>query len=185
MDANGNFIFAQDANGDTLPDRDANGVVILDPNGIAFNEDVSFNGWRPLGKSNTRASIQGSNFQTRDEGDDRNLRLAFTADFTVPYVEGWEGTSFVTWMRSEDLDRSSQSLSFSAIEQGLNCDVLNDRAACFNPFAVVDPQFATSVNVMDQIKTAFKERNVTELQTFDLILNGSIPQLTLPGGKVG
>ena len=187
VDANGNMLFAQDANGDTLPDRDANGVVILDPNGIAFNEDVSFNGWRPIGKSNTRSANQKSNFQTRDEGDDRNLRLAFTADFTVPYLEGWEGKAFYTWMRSEDLDRSSQSLSFSAIEQGLNCDVLTDRDACFNPFAVVDPQFATSVAVMDQIKTAFKERNVTELQTFDLILNGNVSPggFELPGGAIG
>ena len=187
VDANGNMLFARDANGDTLPDRNANGVVILDPNGIAFNEDVSFNGWRPIGKSNTLSGNQKSNFQTRDEGDDRDLRLAFTADFTVPYVEGWEGKAFYTWMRSEDLDRSSQSLSFSAIEQGLNCDTLTDRDACFNPFAVVDPQFATSVAVMDQIKTAFRERNVTELQTFDLILNGDVPLggFELPGGAIG
>ena len=44
MDANGGLLFAADANADTLPDRDANGVVILDPNGIPFNEDVNFGG---------------------------------------------------------------------------------------------------------------------------------------------
>src|SRR5690606_37849995 len=36
----GEPVFARDADGDTLPDRDETGNVIIDPNGIPFNEDV-------------------------------------------------------------------------------------------------------------------------------------------------
>ncbi len=190
-DANGNPLFAVDANGDTLPDRDSSGAVILtaDPtnpgSGIPFNEDVTFNAWRPLGNANTLSSGHNPDGSQADENDDRNWRVALQADFTVPFVEGWRGSIFYTAMEFQDTDRSTQSLSFSAIEQGLNCDVLNDRDACFNPFAVVDPADATSVHVMDAIATRFREENTTELQTWDAIFTGIVPGISLPGGEVG
>lgn len=53
VDGNGNEIFAQDADADGIPDRDGSDVVILDPVGIAFNEDVRITGWRPFGMSVT------------------------------------------------------------------------------------------------------------------------------------
>lgn len=180
----GQPLFALDANNDMLPDRDGSGRVIIDPNGIPFNEDVTFSGWRPLGKSNTLPSNFNSDGSSPDEDDNRDVRYALQADFNVPFLEGWEGTSFYTWMETESRVRNNQTLSFSAIEQGLNCDVLNDREACFNPFAVVDPNNLTSVNVMDSIFTTFRDNNKVEQQTFDLILNGSVP-IVLPGGDIG
>lgn len=184
VDSLGRPLFARDANRDTLPDRNANGVVILDPAGIPFNEDVRINGWRPFGKSNTLPSTHNSDGSMADEGDDRDIRIALQTDFTMPFIEGWEGTAFYTWMETEDRSRSTQTLSFSALSQALNCDVLNDRDACFNPFAVVDPANLTSVHVMDQISTRHRQLNQVELQTFDLILNGNLP-FSAPAGEIG
>lgn len=191
MDANGNPLFAMDANGDGIPDRDANNVVLLNPNGIPFYEDVNPNGWRPIGKAHTFSANHNSDGSRQDEGDDRDFRFTFTADFTVPFLEGWEGTSFYTWMESEDQSISSQSLSFGAIAQGLNCDILNDASACFNPFAPNANANGGSITngsaIMDQIATAFRQEIRTELQTFDIILNGELPlgDFELPGGPIG
>lgn len=184
-------LFAMDANGDGIPDRDANNVVLLNPGGIPFYEDVNPNGWRPIGKAHSLSSNHNSDGSRRDEGDDRDLRFTFTADFTVPYLDGWEGTAFYTWMESRDQDLSTQTLSFSAIAQGLNCDILNDADACFNPFAPSASANGGSVvngqGIIDQIATNFREDNRTELQTFDIILNGTVPlgDFELPGGPIG
>lgn len=187
VDSNGNAVFARDANGDTLPDRDANGVVILDPNGIPFNEDVNFNGWRPLGKAQTVPSAIGTNFSNPDEGDDRFYHVVLQADFTVPFLDGWEGTAFYTYNLRQDQDRASQLFSFSALEQGLNCDVLLDRDACFNPFAPISPEFLNTQAVADSILTQDKEDNEVEANNFDLILNGNLllGGFELPGGPIG
>lgn len=184
-------LFAMDANGDGIPDRDANNTVLLNPNGIPFYEDVNPNGWRPIGKAHALSANHNSDGSRQDEGDDRDLRFTFTADFTVPFLDGWEGTSFYTWMESRDKDISSQTLSFGAIAQGLTCDILNDADACFNPFAPNDSanggRIVNGVAIEDQIATAFREDNRTELQTFDIILNGEVPlgDFELPGGPIG
>jgi hypothetical protein len=88
MDANGNALFARDLDSDTLPDRDASGTVILDPNGIPFNEDVKFSGWRPFGKSQTRPSGLNSNGSFPGFYRERSYRVAFDVNFTVPYIDG-------------------------------------------------------------------------------------------------
>jgi outer membrane receptor for ferrienterochelin and colicin len=184
VDSLGRPLFARDSNRDTLPDRNANGVVILDPAGIPFNEDVRINGWRPFGKSNTLPSTHNSDGSMADEGDDRDIRVVLQSDFAVPFIAEWQGTAFYTWMEAEDRSRSTQTLSFKALSQALRCDVLKDRAACFNPFAVVNPANLTSVHVMDQISTRYRQLNKSQLQTFDLILNGNLPFST-PAGDIG
>ena len=151
MDANGNPLFAQDANSDTLPDRDANGFVILDPNGIPFNEDVKFSGWRPFGKSQTRPSGLNSNGSFPASSRERVWRFAFDTYFTVPFMAGWDGVASVMMSQKYHTFRHNNQ-SFSAIEQGLNCDVLLDREDCFNPFAVnpnvLDPFTNTQIVAM-------------------------------------
>ena len=142
MDSNGNPLFARDRNGDGLADRNADGVVQLDPNGIAFNEDVKFSGWRPFGKSQTRPHGNNSNGSFKQNARERSFRAAFDVNFTVPFIEGWDGVASA--MLSEEYSTwRENNQSFSAIEQGLSCDVLLERNACFNPFAVnpnvIDP----------------------------------------------
>lgn len=192
VDANGNALFAQDANGDTLPDRDANGDVILDPNGIPFNEDVRFSGWRPFGRSQTQASGLNSNTSFPGFYRERGFRVAADVNFTVPYVDGWDGVFSV--MHTEEVVLSRQNnQSFPMIEQGLSCDTLGPIDECFNPFArnpdVLRP-YTTSQAVADSIFPTQLLRNRTDsnLSTYDLVFNGTMPlpyDFELPGGPIG
>ncbi len=118
--------------------------------------------------------------------DKRTMRLALTADFTVPFIEGWEGMASYTYGQERNRDESHQSFSCSAVEQGLNCDVINDVDACFNPFGAVDPQFRNSQVVADAVMTRFRVNNLDQLQTFDLVVNGDVPLggFELPGGAI-
>jgi len=183
MDANGNPLFALDANADTLPDRDANGDVILDPNGIPFNEDVTFSGWRPFGKSQTPAAGLNSNGSFPGFYRERSFRVALDTNFTVPYVDGWDGV--FSMMHTEEVLLSRQNnQSFPMISQGLSCDTLGPVDECFNPFAVnpdVLRPYTNSQAVADSIFPTQLLRNRTDssLSTYDLVLNG---QVNLPGG---
>ncbi len=191
MDANGNPLFAADANLDTLPDRDANGVVVLDPNGIPFNEDVAFSGWRPFGKSQTAPSGLNSNGSFPGFERERSFRFAFDANFTVPYVEGWDGVASVMVSEKVRIWRNNNQ-SFSAISQGLNCDTLGPIDECFNPWAVnpdVLRPYTNSQAVADSIFPTQQLRGNTDshLFTMDLIFNGTVPlpmDFELPGGPI-
>ncbi|MDD9894727.1 MAG: TonB-dependent receptor, partial [Gammaproteobacteria bacterium] len=192
VDANGNPLFALDANGDTLPDRDMNGDVILDPNGIPFNEDVTFSGWRPFGRSQPSAAGLNSNTSFPGSYRERSFRVSADINFTVPYVDGWDGV-FSAMHSDEYLFWRENNQSFSAISQGLNCDTLGPIDECFNPFAVnpdVLRPYTNSQAVADSLfPTQFLRSTVSEkLSTYDLVLNGTMPlpnDWELPGGPVG
>ncbi|MCB1672587.1 MAG: TonB-dependent receptor [Gammaproteobacteria bacterium] len=197
-DAGGNIVL--DGYGRPLPYRDGNGQVVLaddrfasidnDPlGGIPFYEDVRLTAWLPFGKQgipNTLpTTMQKNNGLNMEKDDKRTFRGSFGADFTVPVIDGWEGTAFYTYSRMHQGDIAQQDFSYSAVEQGLNCDVINDVDSCFNPFAAVDPRFRNSQQVADAIYTLYPEDNTNYLQTFDVILNGDIPiEFELPGGPI-
>ncbi len=213
MSGDGRDLFAQpllDMNGMILTDpygnqqplRDANGSVVLagnrfasiatDPNGgVPFNEDVPFSSaWLPFGLANTNPAIfggPGSDQISRKENDERDMRLSFSADFTVPFLEGWEGTS--TYMYGIHNVVSAQTQHFSsAVEQGLNCDQVRDAGACFNPFGAADNSpMRTPQAVADAIYTRDRVDNKDILQTFDLVINGTISPggFELRGGTIG
>ena len=196
-DSNGDFV--TDSFGTPLPMRDANGVVMLaqnqfaplssDPNGgVAFNEDMSFSSsYLPFGIANTLPSAFGDDTINRKENDTRDYRLSFSADFTVPYLEGWEGFSTYMYAAHHNNFGNTQAFSFSAVEQGLNCDVTKTFSECFNPFAAVDPRFLNSQSIADAIYTRQRIDNWDRLQTFDLVINGTISPngFELPGGPIG
>lgn len=195
-DGSGSII--TDGYGRPLPMRDANGQVVLannqfasmdaDPNGgVPFYEDVRANAWMPIGKSSTLPTgfnADGTNPLIRD---DRNMRVAFTANFPAPILDGWEGMASYAYNKFEDRGKENQTFSFSAIEAGLNCDVINSVQDCYNPFGVVDQKFATSQAVTDAIWNNYARRNEDELQTFDLVFNGDVRlgDFQLPGGEIG
>ena len=190
-DANGNLLFAADLNGDTLPDRDANGVVQLDPNGIPFNEDVNFSGWRPFGKSQTPAAGLNSNGSFPGFYRERSYRLAFDMNFTVPFLDGWDGVASVMYSDETTIWRENNQ-SFSAISQGLNCDTLGPVDECFNPWAVnpdVLRPYTNSQKVADSLfpTQLLRGRTDSTLYTLDLIFNGTVPlgNFELPGGPIG
>jgi len=187
----GQPLFALDANGDTLPDRDANGHVILDPNGIPFNEDVAFGRFRLIGKSHplTGTGVHNSDTSMREDIDQRFIRFALNSSFTVPFVEGWEGSATYAFMTRRDVSSEPRAFSAAGITNGLNCDVLNDRSSCYNPFAPVpgDPSTINSDKIMRSIASNDRRDDEDELQTLDLVFNGTIPLggFELPGGEIG
>lgn len=197
LDANGATI--TDAYGQPQPLRDANGMVVLaanqfagmanDPNGgVPFNEDMKFSStYLPFGLANTLPSAFRSDNLNRGEGDDRTGRVSFTADFTVPHLEGWEGTSTYMVSQNNSVGANTQAFSFSATEQGLNCDPVNDAISCFNPFAATDPRFLNGQHIADAIYTRDRVDNTDTLQTFDFVINGTISPggFELPGGPIG
>jgi iron complex outermembrane recepter protein len=211
MSGDGRGLFAQprlDGNGAILVDpfgnqqplRNAAGVVQLasnqfaslatDPNGgVPFNEDVPFSGqYLPFGLANTLPQAFGSDDISRKEHDERDVRLSFTADFTVPYLDGWEGTSTYSYGEHLDVTAQTQHFSFSAVENGLNCDVVNDASACFNPFGAADGSpYLNSQAIADAIYTRDRVNNKDILQTFDIVINGTLPLggFELPGGPIG
>jgi len=198
-DADGNIV--TDGYGRPLPQRGNDGNFLLAPNqfasmdqdpqgGVPFYEDVRLDAWLPFGKhrANTMPQrfIENGNVNPQDN-DRRNARFALEAEFTVPYVQNWQGRATYLVSRSRDNSQANQNFSFGAIEQGLNCDVINDVDACFNPFAATEPRFRNSQAVADAIATSYRWNNIEELQTFDLVFNGTIPlgDFELPGGEVG
>jgi outer membrane receptor protein involved in Fe transport len=186
--------------GRPLPLRGADGNVVLASNqfssldtnamgGVPFYEDVRIGAWMPFGKAaaNTQPSSFAQNDGINQELDDKRvMRFSLTADFTVPLLDDWEGTAFYTYGQERNQDISQQSFSIGALTQGLNCDVVTDVSACFNPFAAVDQQLRTPQPVADAVFTQFRTNNLDVLQTFDVILNGNLPlgDFELPGGRI-
>lgn len=211
VNASGNALFAEpmrdaggsivtDGLGRPMPMRGADGNVMLAQNqfanitadplgGVPFYEDLPITRWRAVGKADTCPvqNAQDGSCARQDSLDRRYTRVAFDAQFTVPYLDGWEGQAGYSFSRSLDLNTESQIWNYRAIAQGLTCDVVNDVEACFNPFGVTDPQYATSQAVMDQVGLDPRRRYTDDLETFDLVFNGTIPLggFELPGGEIG
>lgn len=191
-DASGAVVL--DGYGRPLPMRDSSGAVVFANNrfasidndplgGVAFNEDVNINGaqWMPFGKpeANTipTAMQEFGHFQSY-QVDRRALRFTTGLEFAVPGLDDWRGNADYVYSTYESVGNDSQQFSVSAVAQGLNCDVVNDVDACFNPFGAIDPQFRTPQNVADAIFTQDAIEDRDELQTFNLVLNGNVS----PGG---
>jgi len=179
-------LFAADANGDGVPDRNGSGQVILDPAGIAFNEDVKFGAWRPWGKHGTLPTQLGGDGATHGDAYIRGVRQAFKADFAVPYLNDWRGNATYTFSYQQDKSLAN-NFSMGMLTQGLNCDVINDREACFNPFVSTSPSTLNTQAVADSTYVQNRTNNEDKLQTFDLVLNGEISPggFELPGGTIG
>lgn len=199
---NASGAIVNDGYGRPLPKRNAAGQVVLANDrfssitsnplgGVAFSEDVAINGaqWLPFGKSEANTiptAMQEYGDYQLNFTDHRTYRFATGLDFKVPMLEGWQGSADYVYGLYNDVSDNSQQFSLSAVNQGLNCDVINDVKSCFNPFGAIDPKFRTPQNVADAIFTQDNLNNKDELQTFDLILNGEVPLggFELPGGAI-
>ncbi|MFT7206389.1 MAG: iron complex outermembrane receptor protein [Pseudohongiellaceae bacterium] len=199
----GNGMILADPYGNQQPMRGPDGSVMLAANqfaniandptgGVPFNEDVPFSSaWLPFGLANTNPAIfggPGSDQISRKENDERDMRISFGADFTVPFLDGWEGTVDYVYGQRNVVTAETQHFSFSAVEQGLNCDQVNDAGACFNPFGAADDSpMRTPQAVADAIYTRDRIDDKDTLQTLDLVINGAISPggFALPGGTIG
>ncbi len=198
VDANGNQLYGVDANGDGVPDRnpgvDLNNdgwddyiVSGITNNGVPLHEDVQARTLRPINKTHTRSSGHSPDGDNLLTGRYLIQRYSFQADFTVPFLEGWEGMAAYTKNSSDLLFISNQNYDITAMQKGLNCDVVNDRDACYNPFFVVNPADNNSIQVMDDIAARDQESTLDTLNTVDIVLNGELPLggFELPGGPIG
>ena len=194
--AAGQQLYGVDANGDGLPDRglqDINNDGLMDyivsgttPNGILLNEDVRARTLRPINKTHTISDGHTSDADNKSGSTDHNSRLLFQADFNVPFLEGWEGMAAYAHSEQRFRMMSNQNYDIEAMIQGVNCDVINDRDACYNPFFVTDQADNNSVHVMNAIAGRSREMEETWLDTIDLVFNGEIGLggFELPGGRV-
>ena len=199
-DANGNQLYGVDVNGDGVPDRgmdDRNGDGLNDyivsgttPNGIPLREDVTPRTLRPINKTNRLGGAPEGHSPDMDNlGDnvDHIARYSLQADFSVPFIEGWEGMASFTRNTQELMFMSNQNYDITEMIKGLNCDVINDRDACYNPFFVTDVADLTSKHVIDAIAARDNEWETRDLDLIDIVLNGEIPlgNWELPGGPIG
>lgn len=196
QDSAGNQLYGFDANGDGIPDRgtaDLNNdgtpdylVSGIVNNGVLLHEDVQARTLRPINKTHTRSSGHTEDRDNKSNATDINSRWSAQADFTVPFIDGWEGMASFSRSVRDFQFMSNQNYSISAMQQGLNCDVANDRDACYNPFFVVDQADNNSLQVMDAVAARFKEWESRELNVVDIVLNGEVPLggFELPGGPI-
>ncbi|MBT8146068.1 MAG: TonB-dependent receptor, partial [Gammaproteobacteria bacterium] len=193
----GNPFFAMDANGDGIPDRgsqDLNGdgtpdylVSGIVNNGIPLREDVQARRLRPINKSHTPSNGHAPDMDNLADSNDWISRYTIQADFDVPFIEGWEGFAAYTHNDRKIRFMSNQNYDIEAMKQGLNCDVANDRDACYNPFYVVNQADNNSIQVMDDIAARDKEEVINQLDVIDIVINGEISPggFELPGGVIG
>lgn len=196
LDANGNQLYGQDLNGDGVPDRgtqDLNNdgwpdyiVTGIVNNGVPLHEDVQARTLRPINKTHTISDGHSPDGDNLSNSTDHLSRYTIQADFEVPVLDGWEGFVAYSHNYRELKFMSNQNYDITAMQQGLNCDVVNDRDACYNPFFVVDQNDNNSLQVMNAIAARDKEIEEDQLDTIDLVLNGEIPLggFELPGGPI-
>jgi outer membrane receptor protein involved in Fe transport len=79
---------------------------------------------------------------------------------------------------------SNQNYDIEVMKQGLVCDVIRDRDACYNPFFVVDQSTNNTKDMMNAIAARRREFTEYRIDTIDIVLNGEVG-IELPGGPVG
>ena len=193
----GQQLYGVDLNQDGIPDRGTadlnndgwNDYIVsgIANNGVPLREDVLARRLRPVNKTHTTSTGHSPDKDNTADRVDTLSRWNLQADFNVPFVEGWRGMAAWTqnvrnyaWVENRNLD-------ISAMIQGLNCDVANDRDACYSPFLIVNEADNNSVQVMDAVAAHSNKSTVDELDTLDLVFTGEIPLggWELPGGAIG
>lgn len=197
VDATGNALYGVDNNNDGIFDRqpgvDVNGdgwddaiVVGTTANGVPIYEDVVARSLRPINKTHRPSAGHSPDMDNLSQSTDHISRFSFQADFTVPFIEGWEGMAAYSRSRRDFNFVSNQNYDIEAMKQGLRCDVVNDREACYNPFFVTDQANQNSLQVMDAIAARDLETEIDDLDVLDIVLNGELPLggFELPGGPI-
>ena len=182
----------KDLNGDGMPDAILTGNGGLDP-WVPLYEDVIPRTMRPINKTmglpgaGVRQNYLSADSDNLRDNLDHIGRYTLQADFSVPFIEGWEGLAAYTYNYRHYEYTNTAVYNFEAIQQGLNCDVVNDRNSCYNPFFVVDPANATPPHVFDAVYAVGTEKIKDTLDTLDIVLNGEVPLagFELPGGPIG
>ena len=170
-DANGNQLFAQDADGDGVADRDNTGTVILDPNGIAFNEDVLFRG-RPFSSTNLGLVAPKQELETS------RLEFGFKGDY-----RGWDWSVNWNTARQELIRRGPDSIS-SELQAALNGEGGDTGDVFLNPFGstLLDANFEIDPDLVRDIQVILVDQHVSRSTTLDGVITGEL--FELPAGPL-
>lgn len=166
FDANGAQLFAQDANSDGIADRDENNSVILDPNGIAFNEDVLFRG-RPYSATNYGVVAPEQILDT----------YRFESGFSG-IIKDWSWDLGVNYSKQELTRRGPDSV-FSEFQNALNGSGGPNNNLYFNPFgsSILNPNASNDPALVDSIQVMLFDHHQTEVKTIDGVMSGDTFQL--------
>lgn len=193
----GEQLYGVDVNGDGVPDRSADdlnndgwGDYIVSgsvPNGVPLHEDVFARQHRPINRTHLRPSSHTSDMDNVVHSTDTISRWSAQADFKVPYLDGWEGVASYTNSSLRTSRNAGTDFDIEAMKQGLLCDVVNDRDACYNPFFVTDQANQNTLVVMDGIVSKGRSSSEQTLDVVDVIFNGELPSVgfQFPGGPIG
>ena len=167
VDANGNQVFAQDANVDGIADRDTNGNVIVDPNGIAFNEDVLFRG-RPFSSTNLGLA------SPKQEVETSRVEFGLRGDYSE-----WDWSLNWNTARQKLIRRGPDSIS-SELQAALNGQGGDNDDVFLNPFgsALLDPNFEIDPALVRDIQVILFDQHVSRTTTFDAVITGELAQLS-------
>lgn len=187
-------LFGIDANGDGLPDRgttDRNGDGMPDyivtgtaANGVPLYEDVRPRTLRPINKTHIMPNGFTPDGDNISGSVDRNSRYSLQANFKVPVLEGWEGFAAYSYSHRKIGFMATQEYDIEAMKQGLRCDPIRDRDACYNPFFVTDQANQNSAEVIEAIAARRRSFSENDLSVIDVVINGELG-FDLPGGTVG
>lgn len=193
----GQQLYGVDLNQDGIPDRGTadlnndgwNDYIVsgIANNNVLLREDVLARRLRPINKTHTMSAGHTSDMDNFGDKLDTLSRWDLQADFSVPFVEGWKGMAAWTHNRRDFVWTENRNLDITAMIQGLNCDVVNDRDSCYSPFLIVNEADNNSIQVMDAVAGQSKKSVVEELDTLDLVFTGdiSLGAWELPGGIIG
>ena len=173
MDALGNPLFAQDLNGDGVPDRDGAGIVILDPNGIPFNEDVAFANWRPFGKGGTQPEGNTADGASTTIRKEENMFVSARAIYEIPGTS-WDATLTTSYQKQRDSSGGNADWT-NRIVDGLSGVGGPNGDEYFNPFYTDDPAKQNSQSVVDYIRerSTGTDTKIT-IAAYDFVTTGDL-----------
>lgn len=171
VDSNGNQLFAQDSDADGIADRDTNGNVIIDANGIAFNEDVLFRG-RPYSATNFGLVAP------KQEVETSRVEFGLNGEF-----RDWSWSLNWNTARQELIQRGPDSV-ISEFQAALDGEGGPGEDLFFNPFgsSLLGNSFANDPSLEEDISVILFDQHVSRTTTFDGVISGDL--LELPAGPL-
>lgn len=171
VDGDGRQLFAQDSDDNGVADRDSSGNVIIDADGIAFNEDVLFRG-RPYSATSLGVVAPKQEIETS------RIEFGLSGE-----LADWFWSLNANTSRQELIRRGPDSI-ISALQGALNGEGGPNQNLFFNPFgsSLLGTTFANDPVLEETISVILVDQHVTHTTAFDGVISGDL--LDLPVGPI-
>lgn len=171
VDGNGKQLFAQDSDNNGIADRDSSGNVILDPNGIAFNEDVLFRG-RPYSATNFGL------IAPKQEVETSRIEFGLQGE-----IADWSWNLNWNTARQELHQRGPDSV-ISKFQAALDGEGGPNEDLFYNPFgsSLLGNTFANDPVLEQDIRVVLIDQHVSRTTTLGGVISGKL--LELPAGPL-